>query len=834
MLHLRKTATVLALLMGAASAHADDLTNKLSSYEQEARNLGTDLPRPNQTSAAQSSHQLVDAQVAFQLGDYDRAALILFELSTKSVGPEKETATYYLGEALFQKGDKGASHTYFTEIAAIPTSKYYQASLVRLVEIAIIQNDPTGGQEALAKLTSAGGQQLAYVKGKLAFSQDKFDEALAAFNEVPKGSDFELQALFYAGAANVAKKDLPRATDIYSDLVNRKPRTSADRRVIELAQLALGRLYYEREQPSKSIDSYLLVDRHSDLFPDALYETAWVYVKSKQYDKALRALELLEQSDPQSQKTPTTRILEGNLRIRKAQAIRLSQVNGTINQGDTSDPGVEYDKATKIFTETHDLYMPSYQTLSSLVDGNLDAAAFVEQIAGRNSHVFQSTPPIPDAAAQWLRDQPDVQRVVGVETDLGEIYSNIVASEDIINRLQAVLATGDRMTVYPKLASRRHRIAAIQDDLIKMRGALADEQLSLVSSSADLAQASANRKQLQQQYAMMGDPEKSYADRVAQTRGGYESVDNSLTEVSADIDSTQAMAVAMRTFTMNAGTDPAMTDTVKTTLDAASIEAQAIEDELASIRNEAALGKDLAGVGDEGITAARAIRAQMKTAQDGEQRLLDGFASASRDRGKSGNLAALGDRAAQLAANLDNTDQQIDRAIAQGLDEVKVLLAQEQQNLAAYKQELNEEETDARAVGSQVLAQSFKDVKAKLYDVVVRTDVGVVDVSWSQREDTDDDLKRLNLARSRELKQLHDEFKDVLEDQTKKPSAPRKSDLPPIGEEPQSSPDKSPKPQDNRVKPGEKPAPSMAPSVKPDETKTAPKTTPKAKTGGAK
>jgi tetratricopeptide (TPR) repeat protein len=832
MLHLRTIATALALLTSATLAHADDLTNKLSSYEQEARNLGTDLPRPNQTSAAQSQHQLVDAQVAFQLGDYDQASLVLFELTSKSVGPEKETATYYLGETLFQKGDKGAAHTYFTEIAAIPTSKYYQASLVRLVEIAIVQNDPAGGQDALAKLTSAGQPlpQVPYVKGKLAFSQDKFDDALAAFNEVPKGSDFELQALFYSGAATVAKKDLARATEIYSDLVNRKPRTSADRRVIELGQLALGRLFYEREQPSKSIDSYLLVDRHSDLFPDALYETAWVYVKSKQYDKALRALELLEQSDPQSLKTPTTRILEGNLRIRKAQAIRLSQVNGTINQGDTTDPATEYDKATKIFTDTHDLYMPSYQTLSALVDGNLDAAAFVEQIAGRNSHVFQSSAPIPDAAAQWLRDQPDVQRVVGVETDLGETYSNIVASEEIINRLEGVLATGDRTTVYPKLASRRHRIAAIQDDLIKIRSALADEQLSLVTSSGDLAQASATRKQLQQQFTMLGDPEKAYADRVHETRGSYEAFDNALTGVSSDLDSTQAMAVAMRTYAMTPAVDPAMKDTVKTTLDAAGIEAQAIEDELTSIRNETQLGKDLAGVGDQGIAAARALRAQMKTAQDGEQRLLDGFTAASRDRGKSGNLVALGDRAAQLAANLDNTDQSIDRAVAQGLDEVKVLLAQEQQNLTAYKTELTEQEADARAVGSHVLAESFKDVKAKFYDVVVRTDVGVVDVSWSQREDTDDDLKRLNLARSRELKQLHDEFRDVLEDQTKKPSAPRKSDLPPIGEEPQSSPDKSPAGNGNRVKPGEKPAPSMAPSVKPDESKKS-KTAPK---GGSK
>jgi len=433
--------------------------------------------------------------------------------------------------------------------------------------------------------------------------------------------------------------------------------------------------------------------------------------------------------------------------------------------------------------------------------------------------------PIPDAAAQWLRDQPEVQRVVGVETDLGEIYANIVESETIINRLEGVLATGDRTTVYPKLASRRHRIAAIQDDLVRVRSELADQELSLVSSSADLAQATATRKQLAQQYAAMGDPEKAYADRVATTRAQYESVDNDLNEVASTLDSTEAMAVAMRTYALTGHVDPPTGDAVKTTLDAATTEAQQIEDELTAIRNEVALGKDLAGVGDEGIAAARTLRAQLKQAQDNEQRMLDGFTSASRDRGKSQNLAALADRAASLAANLDGTDQAIDRAVGQGLDEVKVLLATEKQNLDTYKQELNGDEQDARSVGAQVLTASFKDVKAKLYDVVIRTDVGTVDVSWSERQDADDDLKRLNLARSRELKQLHDEFKDVLEDQTKKPSAPRKSDLPPASSEGQqsTSPDKAGANPDQRVKPiGDQPTQPATPSVKPDDSKKAP------------
>jgi hypothetical protein len=69
-------------------------------------------------------------------------------------------------------------------------------------------------------------------------------------------------------------------------------------------------------------------------------------------------------------------------------------------------------------------------------------------------------------------------------------------------------------------------------------------------------------------------------------------------------------------------------------------------------------------------------------------------------------------------------------------------------------------------------------------------------------------LKRLNLAHSRELKQLKDEFKDILVDNVPKPM-PRKSDLPPPP---------SPEGGDSRVNPGGGSGPAT-PTVKPDEQK---------------
>ena len=837
----RRWLAILLLCLPAA-AGADEIERKLAAYEQEARQLGANLPEPGKVAAQAGPRRLVDAEVAFALGDYDAAALMLFDLSSKP-GPDQPTALYYLGESLYQKGDKGAARTYFEQIAggANAASRYYQPALLRLIEISIAQRDDSTIDKHLAALDAipAGTAvpEVPYVRGKYAYSQGKLDDALRYFSEVPRGSSHELQAVYFTATALVAKKDLARATDILTELVGRKPRTASERRVIELGQLALGRIYYERDQPSKAIDSYLLVDRRSDLFPDALYEVAWVYVKGKQFDKALRALELLNLSEPASQKTPTVRILEGNLRIRKAQLIRQKVIAGTVENGGPSDPGVEYARAAAVFTETHDQYLPSYQALARMVDNPGDPAKYLAQIAGRSPTIFQATAPLPEAAAAYLREEPEVQRVVAVETDLADVEANLTESEAILARLEGVLAARDRTAVYPALQSRRARIGQVQDDLNRLRGELADQALRLVGPGA-AGGLSAARKGLAQQYGAMPNAEQAHADRVAQAQQQYDAIEHAAAEIGATIDSTQAIAVALRKYALDA--TPALPAdqqlAISETLDTSAREAAAIEKELAAIQREIVLGRDLAGVGDEAVARAREVRRQLTAALDAEHRAL-AAAGGSRDRGRSQKLSAVAERAARVSAAFAQVETQIDALVERGMQQVKIAIAAERAQVAAYKTELATQEAESRAIGSTVLGASFRDVKAKFYDIVIRTDVGNVDVAWAQKEDADDDLKRLNLSRQRDLKQLRDEFKGILEEGAPK-AKPAPAPAPGADSGAAGSPDKGGA--GARIKPGTDAASQApAPTVRPDNEQgkdpraPAPAPTP-AGTGAAK
>ena len=841
---------LLAALVAAAAAPGvaradDDLDAQLARYETEVRQIGANLPRPNQLPGAIGQRRLLDAELAYAMGDYDGAALMLFDLASNP-GPDRETATFYLAEALFQKQDRGAAAGYYEQVIAggSTASKYYQPSLVRLVEIAIAQHDDAGLTDHLVLLDRVSpGLRLPsvpYVRGKAAYAQGKYDDAIAYFQDVPKGSDYELQAAYYLGTTQVARHDIDRAIVVFGDVIGRRPRTANDRRMIELSQLALGRLYYERDQASKSIDSYLLVDRHSDLFPDALYEVAWVYVKSRQYDKALRALELLAKSDPQSTKTPTVRILEGNLRVRKAQMIRAAQIQGTIDAKEQDDPSTEYDRAVQVFTDTHDQFTPSYAALVQMVGGRTPPEHYLDQIAGRSARVFQTAAPIPEAAVQYLRDEPEVQRVVAVEGDLGEIQTDLAQTEATIARLEGVLAAGDRTAVYPELAHRRGRIAGLEAEVIKIRSDLAERELRLVQSSGELTGLSANRRQRVAGFAAMPDPERTAEAHRLENQAGFDALDQSAQDADGAIGQAEAMAVAMRKYTVDQPDLPAeQTKHALSELDDAGREAEAIERELAGLHRELQIGRDLAGTGDPSMAAAASVRAQVRFAEDAEHKLLASLADRSSDRDESRRLSRLAERAAGLAAQLSATERVIDGVVDQGLQQVRGLLAEARAQLAAYRAELAEHEAESRSIGGAALAASFQVVKAKFYDIVIRSDVGNVDVAWSQKEDIDDDLKRLNLSRQRELKQLKDEFKDILDAGTPKPSAPAR----PAETAPAAGTPDQPGDQPGDLAAGatadqsggpDRAARQAAPAVRPDAAKPAAKSAAKPATRSAK
>jgi TolA-binding protein len=778
-------AAVGACLAAPARARADavdELGKSVTKLDTESQNLASGVKKPTGQARKDDvmARRLIDAQVEFGTGNYEGAALLLYDyVNQKKKGRDHDTAVYYLAESLFQKGDRVAARTYFTELVRDvgKSSKFYQQSLERLLELSLLLRDTTDVEGWLAALDAvpAGEREpsVPYVRGKYAFSLDQYDEAAKFFSEVPADSEYGFQAQYFLGTTQTAKKDLGAATKTFAALVKREPRNDDEQRVVELAQLALGRLYYERDQPTKAIDSYLLLDRKSDLFDEALFEVAWVYVKAKQFDKALRALELLALADPTSSKLPTVKILEGNLRIRKAQGLKSDMVMG-IDQG-KGNPTEEYLKADRTFADTKDTYKPPHDELTAIIEANRDPREFMVQITGRVSQTFEVNAVMPEIAASWIREEPDVQQLVGIETDLGYIQDNVTEAEKTIDRLDAALSSPNRVNIFPSLAEKRNRATEILEELFAIRTQLATHERAIARKHASGAELSklddlqAERQKIARLLAELPNSEVAFTERIERARGEFDELDREAAEIQTVIDSSEATMVALQKYL--AEVEPAPTAEQKAhaekELRELSVEVEQMRNELAEVRRELTLGRDEAGTGDEIAQRARALRDQMRAALDAEHDAMAQIMAREngKDRTRADKIAKQTKTIAAIYKRLDTMNTTIDAIVEEALVEVRDTLDREKAELASYRREFLLYEAESRELGGTVLGSAFRDVKAKFYDVIVRSDVGVVDTSWSQKEDADEDLRRLELDRTRELKQLQNEFKDLLEEE---------------------------------------------------------------------
>jgi|GEM_PF-609675 len=776
-------ATVAAALLWASSARADEIdkiARRLVKLDAEVMQIasGVQSPRKHAKSADLATRRLIDAQVAFGVGNYDDAAVMLYDYVEQfPTSKSFDEALYYLAEALFQKGDNVASRTYFTKLVTDvgATSKFYQQSLERLIELSLRLRDTSKVSKWLAALKTVPASKqrssVPYVQGKYAYFSNKYADAITHFAAVPTTSKFYMRAQYFTGTCNVALKKLGAAAKIFRTLTKASAKTKADKRVVELSYMALGRLHYERDQPSKAIDYYLRISRRSDLFDEALYEVAWVYVKNQQFNKALRALELLALTDPNSSRMPEVRILEGNLRIRKAQKLAV-----TNDKGNSAE---EYTKALKVFTGTKALFKKPHAELKKIIDENGDARKYFAQITSRVSDTYTDQGTLPPVAASWVREQPDVKRVIGVESDLGQIRDEIGVAERTIKRLEQALSKDAGVNVFPKLASKRTRAIEVLEEIFKLRAKLADRLRRLAlevangSEKAALERMRKQRKQLRDAFAMLPNAKLKQSERIEAARNQFTRLDQKAAEIRVVIDHTQATLVALVRYMKDrkgAGDEPKNLVKFQEAIDKWRKEVAGMKKELTAIRREGQHAKDAAGTGDQVAKRAELLRTQIRQALEDEHRLLVKLIGRmhGKDATKATQISSLVTKANSITVKLDEVNKRISAVVDVELREVRGSVRQEKARLAAYRREFLAYEAESRELGGKILADSFVTVDKKLYDVIIRSDVGVIDVTWSRKESADESVKRLRLQKQKELQTLQDEFRSFLEEEQKK------------------------------------------------------------------
>jgi len=109
-------------------------------------------------------------------------------------------------------------------------------------------------------------------------------------------------------------------------------------------------------------------------------------------------------------------------------------------------------------------------------------------------------------------------------------------------------------------------------------------------------------------------------------------------------------------------------------------------------------------------------------------------------------------------------DKRVDAQVTNRLTIVNQYLAAGKEELGRASDKLGSIMEASKSMGGGLAQAMFTKVADKFYDLVVRSDVGIIDVSWGLKDQKTSAVTRLTNQKNLELKALDEDFRKVLEE----------------------------------------------------------------------
>jgi TolA-binding protein len=745
-------------LPGEAGARAslNKLRSEVSDLEQQAALLSVRFK--GQASTEQiAEHRLVDAQVLYTLKDFTRAAILLLDYVSKYKHtrgyPE---ALFYLADSLYHKRDFLSARRYFERIVNEVKGKYYQEALQRLVELSLRTGDYENVDSYLNALSSIPPHMLKpsvpYVQGKYYYFRNDLDRSSGAFRTITQGHKYYMHAQYFLGAVLVKRKNLGEAAKLYGALLRVQPKTNGEKHIRDLAYLAMGRLLYEKGKIEKAIDMYQKISRRSPEFDTALYEIAWAYIKAKHYKRALRALDLLVLAQPESPFIPRVKVLQGNLLIRLE----------------------KWGRATDLFTKTREKFVPVHGRMKQIMTEHSDPNVFFDVLLAKNLGELSATIQVPPLAIHWVKEQRNVKRALNLVTDIRDIHDSIKEAKQLIRRLERAVNSPAKIRIFPEFAAAKATSLEVENRLLLVRKKILGGEAELVSSHAgsgtrgELRRLAEDRKRMEKKVRELPTTASGYRKRSKSKLQRISDLEKEVAKMSVRLDSLQAQLVAAEKYV--ADTAHAKKKSVRESFskEVAGVRAviKGLQNEADELRQALQDAKSAVGVGGAQEVAERGVKARYRDALAKEHAQLLSLRGSlgGSDRSEFDSLSGLYDRCKRVDSVLEGFDKKLEAGVEEKLTAIRAALSEEKERVSKYVVEAADYKGRTDTVAGGITYAGFQKVAKRFYEIVVRADVGIIDVAWALKDAKSKEVSRLVRQQKMDLKLLDAEFKEVLKE----------------------------------------------------------------------
>ncbi|MFY0565189.1 tetratricopeptide repeat protein [Archangium lansingense] len=749
------------------TSRLDQVSGQLKAAEENIRFVETQYTqRPEPGDDELMLRRFSNGEIQYLLEDWAAASVLFYDL----VGDPKfraqgryPDALFYLGDSLYRQQNYIGARIYLRELLTLSDTKHYRDALARYLEIAGRLNQFTGLDEYIERARRLSGGQLPpeldYVYAKWLFKRtdlpdpERRQRARAAFQPLAStaGGKFQKQSAYFLGVLSVQEGDYAGAVEQFRPLATEAVQEPELQRLKELASLSLGRLLYELGRYDEALDRYAEIPRDSESFVDSLYEMAWVHVKKGDFEKAKNATDILLLVGPESPIAPDARILLGHLQLKLR----------------------KYEEATATYEELISTYKPVHDQVDTLLKANQDPVAYFDKLLARNERTLDITTLLPPMALKFATTQVEVADAVRMQKDLDSSRQGVDESKDIATRiLQALDERG--LQVFPELQEGYQRADAVDSALVRaeqwlvqvegdvLRGRLQPEELTALEGVRR------EREALGVRLASLPTNQQELEARRERMQARVDELDRDAFQLGFELQSMSAISTAVRKWLEDTRAErTSQPEDEKEFLAQLHNEEQtvgALEAELKQLRSRLANERASASAF---VSGEEVLRVQYRETLQREHGLLT--AAETRLSGEDAALVArtheTRQRSEALRARVD-TARQVLRAQVQRRGEViKGKVLAEQQILQSYHQEVASVSGDARNLVGRIAFESIQKVRKQFYDLVLKADVGLVDVAFTRKQDKTTEIQKLSAQKDKDLRDLEKEFEEVLKDE---------------------------------------------------------------------
>ena len=759
--HLALLAAFLPLGLVAARAQAGEVEEanaRLVDLEERVRVLSTGFQDTPVVDLTLADRRVLDAELLFNLKNYREAATLLLDVVDKYPNSRSyDDALFLLGESLFQDKDLNSARHYFRQFIQKRTgSSQEQNALGRLIEIALRTGDLDEVDDYLARLQNVPLASLQpsvpYVRGKCAYFRDRLDEALAVFESLPPSNPYYLRARYFGATIRVKKGDLAGGLTAFDTIVRSRPTSDADKETQDLARLALGRLFYERGEFDNAREAYTSIARESKYFEEAMNELAWTAIKAKDYKGAYRALDLMLLQNPDSPQAPELRLLMGNLHVRMA----------------------NFALANDAFLQALEEFRPIHLQLKETQTRAAADAHYFENLIGKGMEKFDMSVFVPPKAVKWVKAEADVARVLALTEDVGDLQRGINESRDTLNRLELAVNGQLQVGIFPDLAQARTSSSEVLNQLVSMRERFVGQMRSLIwdklmpEEKARLEQVGKERAALEAELKDLPQSAEKLKGREKQARGALQQLDARASEFNVEIQGMDAELVAIEQYFIRSRSSQKIrpedlsqpVDGLRQVIAELREANERVRSEIAEAAREATVA---AATGDSDRNAIALLIGVMKRERDVFQGVRIRLSPS--DQASFDAIANILARADGVQARLAEVDSRVDAAAQGRLTELKRKLTDEKSELEAAKTKLTGILIESQSLGGGLAYAMLSKIADRFYDLVVQSDVGLVDVAWGLKDERTGAVSKLINQQKLELKAVEDDFHSLLEEE---------------------------------------------------------------------